>query len=77
MTRRRIRLTDVSIPLGMAGIIVVAWVWGWRVALIVALAGALLSAAGVVAVSLRGERLRGTSIEVGDRPLLIHLYSPY
>jgi hypothetical protein len=77
MTRRRVYLTDFSIPLGVAGMIVVAWVWGWRVALVVVLAGLLLSAAGVAVVSLRGERLRDTTMEVGDRPLLLHLYSPY
>jgi len=77
VTRRRVYLTDFSIPLGVAGIIVAAWVWGWRVALVVVLAGVLLSAAAVVVVSLRGERLRGTTMEVGNRPLLIHLYSPY
>ncbi|HEV8354032.1 MAG TPA: hypothetical protein VGR24_07525 [bacterium] len=77
MTRRRVYLTDFSIPLGVAGILVVGWVWGWRVALVVVVAGVLLTAAAIAAVSLRGERLRGTTVEVGDRPLLIHLYSPY
>jgi hypothetical protein len=75
--RRRVYLTDFSIPLGVAGIIVVAWVWGWRVALVVTLAGLLLSTAGVAVVLLRGERLRDTTMEAGDRPLLLHLYSPY
>ncbi|MGH2347839.1 MAG: hypothetical protein ACRDFT_00070 [bacterium] len=77
MSRRRVYLTDFSIPLGVASIIVVAWVWGWRVALAVVLAGLLAGAAGIAVVSLRGERLRDTTMEVGERPLLLHLYSPY
>ncbi len=77
VTRRRARLSDFSIPLGVASIILIGALLGWRVAVIVVLAAVVVSAIGIVALSPWRQRLRGTTMDAGDRPLLLHLYSPY
>ncbi len=75
--RRLPRLTDFSIPLGLAGIMLIAWFWGWRLALIVVLVIVGIGVAGILLPLPWQERLRGTTMDVGDRPMLIYLYSPY
>lgn len=77
MRPRRARFTDFSIPLGAAGLLAIAAVWGWPTALIIAAGGIVVGIAALAVLSPWRERPRGTTMEVGNRPLLVHLYSPY
>lgn len=77
MSGRRARLTDFSIPLGIAGILAIVALWGWRVALIVVAVGVVASTAGLALLPPWRAHPRGTTMETENRPLLVYLYSPY